>query len=102
MVLLGHVHCLVIADSGCGTVLLIPRLSPIVGNLSDINPSEEQACFDRNSLFVAGVKYTICLVLIAEPVADTPERRRGSAPMISIPLLLAAVIFMLTGMRCFF
>ena len=99
MVLLGQEQCLVIADSGCITVLFIPSVSPIVGNLSDISPSEEQACFDRNIRFVAGVKYTICLVLIDEPVVETPDRRRGSAPMISIPLLLAAVIFMLTGIR---
>ena len=92
MVLLGHVHSFVMADSGFVTLLLITRVSPIVGNLSDISPSEEQACLDRNNRLVAGVKYTISLVLIVEPVVDTPDMRRGRAPMMSIPLLLAAVI----------
>lgn len=99
MVLLGHVHSFVMADSGFVTLLLITRVSPIVGNLSDISPSEEQACLDRNNLLVAGVKYTISLVLIVEPVVDTPDMRRGRAPMMSIPLLLAAVIVILTGIR---
>ena len=32
-----------------------------------------------------------------EPVEDIPERRRGIAPTISIPRLLAAVISIVTG-----
>ena len=81
--------------------LLISSVSPIVGNLLEMSPSEIQACFERNRRFVAGLKYIICLVMIVDPSEDSPEIRTGRAPNISMPLLLAAVIFMVTGMRCF-
>ena len=80
-------------------VSLIPSVSPIVGNVLEMRPSLMQASLDRKSLLVTGVMYIICLVVMGDPVGDTPVMRNGMAPSISIPLLLAAVMCMLTGMR---
>ena len=76
--------------------LIVP---PIVGKLAGIIPRAIQACFDRNILSVAVVKYTIWWVTSVVLEGDFPERRRARAPTMSMDPLFAAVIFMETGMR---
>ena len=75
--------------------------SPTVGNFCEIIPSAMQASLLRNRLSDSFVMYVICRVSRVLPEVDLPEKRRMVAPMILIPLLLAAYIRIVTGMRSF-
>ena len=63
----------------------------------EISPRVIQACLERNNLLVVSVKYTISRVVSDVPEGDVPVSRSGKAPMILMSLLLAADIFMETG-----
>ena len=74
----------------------------MVGKLVGIIWRATQACLDRKSRSVDSVKYTICLVDRVSPAGVSPHSRSTKAPAMSIPLLLAVVIFIETGRRsCF-
>ena len=104
---LGHSHVGVRQDVGVGVledvILALVGLtaSPMVGNLLEIMPRATQACLDRNNQSDESVKYTICRVSSFCPEGEMPEMGRTKAPAVSMLQLLAAVIFMVTGMRYF-
>ena len=79
---------------------LVSSASPMVGKFTEIIPRAKHACLDRNSLFVRFVKYTSWRVVSIDPDNDLPLIRKGKAPMMFIPSLLAAFIFIVTGIKC--
>ena len=92
----------VAAGGEVGGLSLVSSVSPMVGKFDDMRPRALQACWDKNILLVEGVKYTICLVASFTPEGDIPVMRNGRAPMMIIPSLFAADIFIETGIRwCF-
>ena len=95
----GHWHSLGVDFSGVAGVSMVVRVSPTVGNFSEMIPSDKQACLDRKSRFVWSEKYTSWWVIMVSPGGVTPLTCKGRAPIMLIPSLLAAFIFMLTGMR---
>lgn len=54
----GHWHSLGVDGSGVVGESTVIRVSPTVGNFSEMIPSDKQACLERNSLFVWSEKYT--------------------------------------------
>ena len=87
-------------ESGVIGVSVLLDVSPIVGKFLDMIPRAAQACLDRNVLLVESLKYTNCLVDRIAPDGEVPVILSGSAPMMFIPLLFAAFIFILTGISC--
>ena len=72
-----------------------------MGKLFEIIPRAVNASRLKNSLSESFVTKVICRVAKASPDFDLPERRRIVAPRMLMPLLFAAYIRMVTGMRSF-
>ena len=89
--------CLLPAHESCGHEELIT--SPTVGNLAVIMPREMYAFRLRNSLSELSAMYVICLVSRGSPYGDLPENLRTAASRMLIPLILAACIFIKTGIN---
>ena len=75
--------------------------SPTVRNWSQIIPRATHASLLGNSLSESLVIYVICRVSRVVPDFNSPEKRRMLAPSMFIPLLLAATMCRVTGMRSF-
>ena len=89
------------ADVSDGGGVVNSDASPTVGNWSEIIPRATRASLLRNSLSESLVIYVIWQVSRVVPDFDSPEKRRMVAPSMFIPLLLAATMCRVTGMRSF-
>ncbi len=97
-------HVLFVSASSATPVLVwLFVVSPMVGKLSVIMPSAIHASLLRKSLSELSVTYyVIWRVSSRLPDVSVPENRNMAAPRMVMPLLLAACIFIVTGMRSFF
>ena len=73
--------------------------SPTVGKVVVMSPSSVHASRLRKNLLESVVTYTICLVSRVFPDLEGPVSRKMTAPRILMLWLLAAYIFIVTGMR---
>ena len=89
-----------IDETGEVGVSWVLSASPVVGKFTEIIPRAKHACFDKNNLFVRSVKYTSWRVVSIDPDCDFPLMCKGKAPMMFIPSLFAAFIFIVTGIQC--